>query len=58
MSKRHSVGFPIFGFDERSLDVARNLLFASPDIAYLRQWAGALDVEDLLEALLNERHQP
>lgn len=34
----------------------RNLLSTSSDLAYLRQWAGALGVDVLLEELLDERH--
>jgi Nucleotidyl transferase AbiEii toxin, Type IV TA system len=34
----------------------RNLLSTSVDIAYLRLWAIELDVSDLLEEMLDERH--
>jgi hypothetical protein len=36
----------------------RNLLSGECDVAYLRQWAPALDVSELLEDCLRERHQP
>jgi len=36
----------------------RNLLTGECDVAYLRQWAPALDVSEVLEACLRERHQP
>jgi len=36
----------------------RNLLSGECDVAYLRQWAPALKVTDLLEDCLRERHQP
>jgi len=36
----------------------RNLLTGECDVAYLRQWAPALDVSELLEDCLRERHQP
>ena len=36
----------------------RNLLSSEVDMAYLRQWAPDLDVSDLLEDRLRERHQP
>ena len=36
----------------------RNLLSSKVDAAYLRQWAPALNVSDLLETCLRERHEP
>ena len=36
----------------------RNLLSGECDVAYLRQWAPALEVSELLEERLRERHQP
>jgi hypothetical protein len=36
----------------------RNLLSGECDVAYLRQWAPALDASELLEDCLRERHQP
>jgi hypothetical protein len=36
----------------------RNLLSGEVDLAYLRQWAPALNVDDLLEGCLRERHEP
>lgn len=36
----------------------RNLLTGQCDVAYLRQWAPALNVSQLLEDRLLERHQP
>lgn len=36
----------------------RNLLSGEIDLAYLRQWAPALNVSELLEASLRERHEP
>ena len=34
----------------------RNLLSTSAELAYLRQWAVGLGVDDLLEEMLDERH--
>lgn len=36
----------------------RNLLSAKCDVAYLRQWAPALNVSELLEDCLREGHEP
>ena len=36
----------------------RNLLSSKIDAPYLRQWAPALNVSELLEACLHERHEP
>lgn len=36
----------------------RNLLSGEVDLAYLRHWAPALNVSELLEDCLRERHQP
>jgi len=36
----------------------RNLLSGEVDLAYLRQCAPALNVDDLLEGCLRERHEP
>lgn len=36
----------------------RNLLSGKVDLAYLRQWAPALNVSELLETCLRERHEP
>lgn len=36
----------------------RNLLSSKVDAAYLRQWAPALNVSELLEDCLHERHEP
>lgn len=36
----------------------RNLLSGKVDLTYLRQWAPALNVSELLETFLRERHEP
>jgi hypothetical protein len=36
----------------------RNLLSGKVDLTYLRQWAPALNVSELLETCLRERHEP
>lgn len=36
----------------------RNLLASGAEVAYLREWAPRLGVSELLEELLDERHQP
>jgi hypothetical protein len=36
----------------------RNLLSGQVDLTYLRQWAPALNVSELLETCLRERHEP
>lgn len=41
------------GSEMQLMDI-RNLLGSDPDITYLRQWAGTLGVQDLLEQCLHE----
>ena len=36
----------------------RNLLATGADVGYLRQWAPDLEVTELLEKCLHERHEP
>jgi hypothetical protein len=43
---------------ELQLRDVRNLLSPEMDMDYLRQWASRVDVIDLLDECLNERHQP
>jgi len=45
------------GSEVRRRDVS-NLLASGADIGYLRQWAPALSVSQLLDERLNERHTP
>jgi len=46
------------GESELQMRDVRNLLSCEIDLAYLRQWAPALNVCDLLERCLRERHEP
>jgi hypothetical protein len=46
------------GESELQMRDVRNLLSGEVDLAYLRQWAPSLNVTDLLEGCLRERHEP
>ena len=46
------------GESELQMRDVRNLLSGEVDLAYLRQWAPSLNVGELLEGCLRERHQP
>ncbi len=46
------------GESELQMRDVRNLLSGEIDLAYLRQWAPALNVCELLETCLRERHEP
>jgi hypothetical protein len=43
---------------ELQLRDVRNLLSSGADLAYVREWAPRLGVSELLESMLNERHNP
>ena len=46
------------GESELQMRDVRNLLSGECDLAYLRQWAPALHVTEILEGRLRERHEP
>ena len=46
------------GESELQMRDVRNLLSGEVDLAYLRQWASSLNVNELLEDCLRERHEP
>jgi hypothetical protein len=43
---------------ELQLRDVRNLLSSGADLAYIRDWGARLGVSELLESILNERHDP
>jgi hypothetical protein len=43
---------------ELQLRDVRNLLSSGADLTYLREWGARLGTSELLESILNERHDP